>query len=126
MKYVKTRDFARLTAEGALDRLHCKMCGRIIGETQQRTVGFKERPDGRIIERIVESFTRNNLYMEVKIAFNDGSAHVTNGCSDCLSGNLGEEILAELTQADEEEQERPVSERKPIGVVKTRLGGGIV
>jgi hypothetical protein len=126
MSFVKVAKFARLTAEGQLDRLQCKLCGVVIGEVQQRPVGMRERPNGRIVERVVENFVRNHLYTEIKIAFEDGSAHVTNGCRNCLVGNLSEEKLNELTYTDEDDLQMTRTGRKPVGVIKTLIGGGIV
>jgi hypothetical protein len=126
MSFVKYKNFVTKTPDGVLSRLQCKLCGTVIGEIQMRTVGFRERPNGRIVERIVENFTRNHLYSEIKIACEDGSAHVTNGCHKCLTGELSVEVLEELIQTDEEEQELSPSARKVTRVLKTLQGGGIL
>jgi hypothetical protein len=126
MSFVKITKFARFNADGVLERLQCKLCGDVIGEIQLRPVGRKQRPDGRIVEKIVENFTRNDQYTEIKIAFEDGSAHVTNGCKRCLTGQLSVEQLEALTYTDEDDLGMKRTGRKPMGVVKTLVGGGIV
>lgn len=126
MSFVKMKDFVRLAQDGTIERLYCKLCGTIIGEVQHQTIGFRERPDGRLVERILEGFYRNHMYMEVKISFEDGSAHVTNGCKKCLMGDLSVEQLDELTQTDEEEQGLSISGRKSRAIVEQKFGGGIL
>src|SRR5262245_852561 len=126
MSFVKVKKFAHFNADGSLERLQCKLCGDIIGETQQRPVGRRNRPDGRIVEKIVENFARNHKYTEIKIAYDDGSAHVTNGCKRCLTGDMAVEKLDEITQVDTEDLQLPPINRKAIGVVKLLVGGGII
>jgi hypothetical protein len=119
-------NFAQMGPDGTLERLQCKICGTVIGEKQQRTIGFRKAPDGRVIERIIEGFTRNHLYTEIKIIFDDGSAHVTNGCKTCLMGNLSVEALSELTSIDERDLKLSPRKGAVIEVVETKIGGGIV
>jgi hypothetical protein len=126
MSFIKVEKFARFGDNGELRTLYCKLCGVVIGENQQRTIGFRTLPNGQKVERVLEGFLRNHLYMEIKIVFDDGSAHVTNGCKNCLTGDLGGEILAQLTSTDELEQKLKASNRKPLGIVEAVLGGGIV
>ncbi len=126
MNYVRVAKFATFSPDGNLELLQCKLCGTVIGEKQLRPIGYKERPDGRIVERIVENFVHNHMYTEVKILCSDGSAHVTNGCHNCLTGELSVEKLEELIQTDEEEQEREPSARTAVGVLKVKKGGGIL
>jgi hypothetical protein len=118
--------FAQVGSDGELQRLQCKICGTVIGEKQQRTIGFRKAPDGRVIERIIEGFTRNHLYTEIKIIYDDGSAHVTNGCKNCLMGHLSVEALAELTAVDERDLKMVPRRGTPIEVVETKIGGGII
>jgi hypothetical protein len=126
MKFVKVAKFARLNPDGQLERLQCKLCGTVIGEVQERTIGTRQRTNGRMVERVIETFTRNHLYTEVKIVYDDGSAHITNGCSRCLTGDLNEEQMDELTYTDEDDLGLKRSGRKPLAVVKALIGGGIV
>jgi len=126
MTIVKVADFAIMKPDGTLTRLHCKICGVVIGETGTRTLDRIRDPGGNIVERVMESFLRNDLYTEMKIAYDDGSAHVTNGCRTCLTTALTMDELAQLTRADEIDLELPHREGKPIAIVKIKAGGGIV
>lgn len=125
MNFVRVQDFARLAPDGILERLQCKVCGAVIGEKQYRTIGFRTAPNGQKIERIVESFARNHLYYEIKIACEDGSAHVTNGCKNCLGGSLSVDLLDELLWTDEQDLGIKLG-RRSAEVVERKLGGGIV
>ena len=125
MSYVRATNFTRKAVGGELETLLCKLCGVVIGEKQQRTIGFRTAPNGQKVERIVESFTRNHLYCEIKILFDDGSAHVTNGCKTCMNGPLPVEVLDEITFVDEQEMNLELN-RKAVEVVERKIGGGIV
>lgn len=117
--------FVEYDQEGQLSVLRCKICGTVIGERAERSHGFKRLPDGRMIERISDQFHRNNLYCEIKIAFEDGSAHVTNGCKNCLVGLTDGAILSELEQADMLEQKLKPRTAIVAEVVEVKAGGGI-
>lgn len=122
---IAVRDFVIYDQDGGLSRLHCKICGVVIGERTMRPIGLRRLPDGRMIERVLESFSRNHLYCEVKMSFEDGSAHVTHGCKDCLTGLTDPALLVELEQVDMENmglksRNSPVLER-----VEFKVGGGI-
>jgi hypothetical protein len=125
MSYVKAPNFVRYSSGGELEVLLCKLCGVVIGEKQHRTIGFRTAPNGQKIERIVENFVRNHLYCEIKIVYEDGSAHVTNGCKTCLNGPLSVEALDELTFVDEQDLKLSLG-RKAAEVVERKIGGGIV
>ena len=125
MTFVKAANFARLGPGGELQTLLCKLCGTVIGEKQLRTVGFRTAPNGQKIERIVESFVRNHLYMEIKIAYDDGSFHVTNGCKKCLNGSLIVDILDDITFTDQKDLGLNLP-RRAVEVVEKKIGGGIV
>lgn len=117
--------FTEYSQEGELVRLRCKICGTVIGERAERSHGFKRLPDGRMIERISDQFHRNNLYCEIKISFEDGSAHVTNGCKNCLVGLTDGAILSELEQVDMTEQGFKPRTAIVLEVVEVKAGGGI-
>jgi hypothetical protein len=120
------RKFVTYGNDGQMAVLHCKICGVVIGEKQERTVGFRHGPDGRVIERVLEGFARNHLYMEIKITFEDGSAHVTNGCKNCLTGLTDGARLSELEQCDMEEQGLKARTVSAVEVIETKIGGGIL
>src|SRR5215813_11347863 len=123
---IKAPDFAIIGPDGVMQRLLCKVCGVVIGERELRSLERKADPGGRLVERIVDGFIRNDLYTEMKIAYDDGSAHVTNGCKNCLTQALTLDDLAALTIADEIDLQLPHRTGKPIGIVKIMAGGGIV
>lgn len=119
-------DFAKF--EGStLVRLHCKICGTIIGEMMARPMERGQTPDGRIVERFVERFCRLSNYCEMKIVYEDGSAHITNGCVSCLTKIKFDEFdLQRLTEVDEIDLGLPHRNGAPIGIMQIKPGGGII
>jgi hypothetical protein len=83
-------------------------------------------PNGQMIERVVEGFMRNHLYCEMKIEFEDGSQHVTNGCKDCLVGLKDAAILQELEECDMSEQKLKARSAGAIDVLEVKVGGGVL
>jgi len=98
----------------------------VIGELGTTPVGRYQDSLGRIIEKHVEAFTRNDFYTELKIAYEDGSFHITNGCKNCLHQSLTIDQLAQITEVDEDDLELPHRNGAPVGIMKIKLGGGIV
>lgn len=78
------RKFAEYMPNGAIKWLYCKVCGAQIGRYEQDRKGF----------------VRNSMYAEVKIQFDDGSYHVTNGCKNCIKMSLAPDTLQEMYEAD--------------------------
>lgn len=123
---IRVADFAQFGPAG-LERLYCKICGQIIGELLVRPLERQTTPDGRIIERNVEKFVRNSQYCEMKIAYDDGSSHVTNGCVQCFQGiQFDEYDLQKLTEVDEIDLKLAHRNGFPIGIMQIKPGGGII
>lgn len=120
-KTVHKRDFVTYSPEGSVTELYCKVCGvKIAGMALRSGPHINSIPQWK--------FSRNNFYAEIKIAFDDGSHHVTNGCKNCLSSNMDPELLAELFDVDMEDL-GSVDKRngKPTQVVVyDATGGGII
>lgn len=110
---LKRPDFVTYDADGSLNRVYCKMCGVEIA-------GLVERPKGSGPKNsiMVTKFIRFPNYAEIKMEFDDGSFHVTNGCNVCLHEELSANDLLDLYLADCADQKTPVGSRKPIRVVE--------
>jgi hypothetical protein len=123
---IECTDFARFE-NGILVRLYCKMCGTIIGELTNRPLERKLAPNGTIIERHTERFCRTADYCEMKIVYEDGSAHITHGCKSCLQGTQFDEYdLQRITEIDEVDLNLPHREAAPVGIAQIKVGGGII
>lgn len=82
------------SSEGTIASLFCKVCGTPIASTQLRVIQVV--PETKRIMR----FSRHDNYTEIKIAFTDGSFHVTHGCSSCMKKGLSPELLNDIYLAD--------------------------
>lgn len=98
-RYVQVPNF-HIMEKGKQVELRCKLCGAVIAGLTNRLVKRDLTRDGRVVEQFVEKFQHFHNYVEVKIVFNDGSAHVTNGCSGCLNEGMPLAVLKELYVAD--------------------------
>ena len=129
--YVKRPNFVRYGPKGELEELFCKVCGSAIGGMTEQVKGRRFENNQWIEERILR-FRRFHNYVEIKMEFQDGSAHVTNGCRNCLNEKLTFDQMYELHIADMEmEGDLPhvkqTKRRAPKRVVAIRSdGGGIV
>jgi len=129
-KFVKAPTFVRKDEQGTLRELMCKMCGTVIAGFTERIVGYEMDRAGNKVKVVSRQFTRFHNYTELKIAFSDGSFHVTNGCSACLSMSLPPAALDELHRADQEESPDGYTEREreradPTAVAVRHDAGGI-
>lgn len=113
------------------EAISCKICGTVIAEKMERTIGYETDRAGNRIRVVARQFVYLPTYTEIKIVFEDGSDHVTNGCSNCMHDQLKPEVLDEIHRADQEQSPDGYTERERnrhsvgvIGVVKG--GGGIV
>lgn len=129
--FVQRPSYIILTRTGGLQEIFCKACGTSIGGVQETIKGRRREGDGRWVEDRTSGFRRFSNYVEIKMQFEDGSFHVTNGCRNCLNDKLTPEQLQELHHADMDIEGTPSSqamkERKPVRVVVFRPdAGGIV
>lgn len=125
--YVKRPAYIKVGPDGSLEELFCKVCGTAIGGMSTQVKG-KRFENGQWIEEHILRFRRYHNYAELKLEFWDGSAHVTNGCRDCLHEGLTFDQMYELHCADMELDAGPHSKlcktRAPKGVVAIRTDGG--
>lgn len=102
---------------GALVAIQCKLCGSVIADTIERTVGYEKSASGQLIKVVQRQLTRFSNYTEIKIAFEDpGYFHVTHGCAKCLSMNLSVPVLTELHAADQGESPDGFTPREQLQV----------
>lgn len=127
-RHVKCPAFIRRDeASAEMQSISCKLCGTVIAERMERIKGFETDRAGNRTKIISREFVRFPFYAEVKIAFDDGSSHVTHGCSKCLHMNLTPGVLEELHRADQLESPDGYTARerarRPVGVVGLKIGG---
>lgn len=99
-KFVKCHNFIKTDDKGALNEILCKVCGTTIAGISEVLSERKSDSAGNVIEVRHRSFSRFHNYAELKMQFTNGSFHVTNGCSKCLSTSLKSEQLQEMYWAD--------------------------
>jgi len=131
MPAVTVREFSFHGPSG-LERLHCKFCGVLIADMKARPMGRIPGPvEGTFVDQYVMKFCRLPNYGEAKIACKAKkkgmfSAHVTNGCMDCLQKQFTKEELQECIKADEDDMGfLQSSHGEPVKIVKILAGGGI-
>jgi len=126
-RFVRRPNYVQLGPNGEMQEMFCKVCGTAIGGLTEQVKG-RRFEHGVWIEERVERFRRFHNYVELKIAFEDGSAHVTNGCNNCLSESLTPEQLNELHMADMEldgaSYTAEYKKRIPTMVMAVRSDGG--
>lgn len=88
------KNFVDYGPKGQVLGLYCKLCGDAIAGVQARRVS--PVPGAAMAMK----FLRYSNYAEIKIAFNDGSHHVTHGCKKCLGTNMAPDVLQALYEAD--------------------------
>ena len=115
---------------GKLTVLYCKVCGEVIARLGERFVDSTPGPAGRVIERYSESFVRGPNYIEAKIAFEAENksifAHVTHGCTKCLSEDTPLDLLKEMYLTDMDHMGLGADRgATPLGIVNLQIGGGI-
>jgi len=90
--------------DGAVIELRCKVCGVPIAHTQQLPITTRSDNEDKkkTIEVHTTRFVRLPTYTELKMQFENGSYHVTNGCNKCLVDTLTPTQLQELLMADVE------------------------
>jgi hypothetical protein len=128
--YVQRPNYVLYGPNGELEELFCKVCGTAIGGMTEQVKG-RRFEHGQWIEERILRFRRFHNYVELKMDFQDGSAHVTNGCRNCLHEGLTSDQMYELHLADMELDGAPYTikskARVPKGVVAIRSdGGGLV
>lgn len=125
--FVKRPKFAIYNHSGAVEELFCKLCGSSIAG-YRASLDKGSSVDGQIMGTRTVRFMRSSIYAEMKIEFEDGSFHVTSGCSNCLNPNLSKAHLKELHVADMEQDPFPGSDklakRVPKRIVIVQVGGG--
>lgn len=127
-KFVQRPNYVMFGPNQELEELFCKICGTAIGGMHQALKGKRLNKQGVWIEEHVVRFRRFHNYAELKMEFQDGSAHVTNGCKTCLHENLTTDQLFELHIADMymdgAEYTKGAVRRVPKKVVAVRTDGG--
>lgn len=128
-QYVMCPSFIRRDPHSSeTEAISCKICGTVIAEKMERIVGYEMDRAGNRTKVISRQFVYLPTYTEIKITFDDGSNHVTNGCSICMHDKLRPEVLEEIHRADQEQSPDGYTERErqrhPIGVVGIVKGGG--
>jgi len=130
MKYehIKRPNFVLYGPNGEMEELFCKMCGTAIMGMNEQVKGRRMGPDGKWIEERILRFRRFHNYAELKMEFWDGSAHVTNGCRDCLHEGLTFDQMYELHVCDMEMDgtlHTKINRRRvPKGITVIRHDGG--
>ena len=77
-------DYLRRGADGTVEAVHCKVCGhRIAGLIIHHQPIETIRRDGTVIVRERLVWAKFADYAEVRIVFDDGSAHETPMCRRC-------------------------------------------
>lgn len=113
---------------GAIKELFCKVCGSAIAGVQESVRGMRQTRQGLWVEERVLAWRRFPNYAELKMEFEDGSFHVTNGCRNCLTEALTNEQLHELMHADMSmegtENAEASKERVAARIVAIRTDGG--
>ena len=110
---IKKRNFVKYGADGSMEKLFCKVCGKQIAGMVLRPKG-----SGPNINVMVAKFLRNADYTEIKIQFNDGSSHVTHGCKECLTNALTTQQMLTLYKCDMEEMGMFSGLRKPVRITE--------
>lgn len=127
-KFVLRPKYVILDDVGAIKELFCKVCGTAIAGVQEMVRGRRQTRHGLWIEDHVHVWRRFPNYAELKMEFEDGSFHVTNGCNQCLTEGLTAEQLHELMHADMElegtEGAEAAKERIALRSVAIRTDGG--
>lgn len=102
--------FVERSPQGHINALFCKLCGK--------KIGFRDR----------RGFHRTDDYAEVKIRFDDGSYHVTNGCKRCLKMGMSLDAVQRMYEGDcQDDPSCRVSGRRPEAVVAISYDqGGIL
>ena len=98
--FVRCLDFVRYDDHMQLQEILCKVCGTSIAGMSEEVVSRGQDRNGQTIITMQRRFLRHHNYAEIKIKFTNGSFHVTNGCSNCLSESLLPEQLQELFWVD--------------------------
>lgn len=98
-QHIRCPDFVRYV-NGALSEIMCKLCGTVIAGTTTSVESKGLDRNGVMVETRVKHFQRFHNYAEIKILFTNGTAHVTNGCSACISESMAPDILQEMYEAD--------------------------
>jgi|SRR4249919_4089527 hypothetical protein len=131
MTFLKRPNYITYGDNYEIAEIFCKICGAAIGGLTSKMIGRRLDPaTKKWIETEEVRFRRFGNYAELKIEFEDGSAHVTNGCSKCMHENLTPEELDALHQADlsVDKTEYPGRDlhlgRKAKGVLGIRNDGG--
>lgn len=84
-------NYITYTDTGAIDNIFCKQCGAPIA-------GFVSVPVTTKTRGI--RWRRFPNYAEIKMQFDDGHYHVTNGCKACLNLGLPANTLWDMYAAD--------------------------
>jgi len=119
----------------SIAEMRCKGCGIPIAqvrdiETRTITESHRALDRPKTIRQEVRIFKRLENYTELKIEFENGTFHVTNGCAGCLIEDISVEKLRELLIADVEMSPEGFRQRDIDRVVKgvaqiKRGAGGI-
>ena len=73
-----------LDSTGVMRELHCKCCDDVIGKLVASDIPpILREIGGRKVLTVPTVFMRLPLYREIRILFDDGSAHVSNVCRCC-------------------------------------------
>lgn len=132
--YVKCPDFIRKDPNtGELLEIMCKLCGTVIAGRTERILRYDTDRQGQRVKVVSQQFNRHANYTEIKIGFegDDEYAHVTHGCSKCLTKNLSIPVLSELHEADQVMSPDGYTDRErsriPTKVIALSSdGGGII
>lgn len=131
---LKCPDYVQFDSFGNIEHIVCKLCGTTIAGMQDMEQGKElDKKTKTWIKTVVRQFRRFPNYAEVKIEFEDGSAHVTNLCDRCAQENIEPDILKAIYNADIDMEEKQgnkhtalLRKRVPSRVVTISLGGGII
>ena len=103
---------------GVIQKLFCQVCGDQIAGVSASPIG-----SGPYANKLSDSFKRFANYAEIKIEFDDGSMHVTNGCKKCLKMTMPIEQANEIYQADLSVMGLKQDNRVPVRIVAVDTTG---
>lgn len=133
-------DFIVNAPDGTIQAMFCKVCGDQIGGMSEvaghRLIGGKSIQVLRMKFIRFQNFTEMKLLMRLKNEEEDSgrrAAHITIGCSRCMTTRVGLRLMQQIYDADMEEQRPDMPPQvfaymnlwRPVEVIGIKVGGGM-